>query len=118
MYLDYRNSAYSLAELKACLNFGMNKKFNVDTFPFRSVEPCHSHDCGQIQMVDLLIGAIGYKKNGCDISRNASPAKRELLEYITKKSSLSDITANTPASRTKFNIWNFRLQTNFAPQIK
>ncbi|HEY2329565.1 MAG TPA: DUF3800 domain-containing protein [Verrucomicrobiae bacterium] len=109
-YLDYRNSSYPLSKLKEILNFGMNKKFQVATDPFRSVEPRDSHHCQPIQIVDVLIGAIGYKKNGFDLIAGASEAKKELAMYIQSKSGLHDFTQSTPLSVQRFTVWNFRLQ--------
>lgn len=112
-YLDYRNSSYSLNNLKDILNNGMNKKFEVATRPFLTIEPRDSKHCDAIQIVDLLIGAIGYKRNGFDQLAGASPSKKEIAEYIREKSGLSDITRNTGPLLRRFTIWNFRF-----PQIK
>ena len=110
VYTDYRTSSYSLPRLRDILNAGMMKNFAVTTAPFRSVQPRDSACCPSIQVVDVLIGAIGYKKNGYDLLAGANPAKIELVKYITAKSGLRDITASTPRGLERFAIWNFRLQ--------
>ncbi len=108
--LDERNSHYSLGDLKNILNAGMRSKFSISTDPFRSVEPRDSHASNAIQMVDILIGAIGYKKNGFDLLSGASEARKEMAAYIQNHSGLDNFTLNTPLAVKRFNIWNFRPQ--------
>jgi len=108
--LDYRQSSYSLDTLKTCLNSGMHKKFNVSTSPFKSVEPRDSHGCEIIQIADILLGAIGYEKNGYDLLAGANPAKNEMVKYITAQSGLKNLKDSTIRGKERFAIWNFRLQ--------
>jgi hypothetical protein len=110
VYLDYRNSSYALTDLKTILNSGISKKFDNSTSPFRSIEPRDSKKCEPIQIVDVLIGAIGFKKNGFDLIAGANPAKKELALYIQEKSGRGDFTQCTPRGIQRFTIWNFRLQ--------
>ncbi len=110
VYLDYRNSSYSLNDLKSFSNMGMKKKFEIGTNPFHAVEPRDSKACQAIQITDVLIGAIGYKKNGFDLIAGANKGKKELSKYIESKSGLSDFTQSTPKRIQRFTIWNFLLK--------
>jgi uncharacterized protein DUF3800 len=114
VYLDYRNSSYPLSKLKSILNAGMLKKFQKDHAPFHSVEPIDSKTCESIQIVDVLIGAIGYVKNGYDVLAQANPAKKALAQYIKEKTGLTSITQSTQKNIRRFTIWNFQLQKNSA----
>lgn len=114
VYTDYRTSSYSLTELRKILNNGISKRFNITTSPFRLIQPCNSALSQSIQMVDVLIGAIGYKKNGYNLLANANPAKKELVTYIAEKSG-TDLVNGTPLRIQRFTIWNFRLQNKTAP---
>jgi Protein of unknown function (DUF3800) len=108
VFMDYRNSSYSLTDLKKILNAGLNKNFQIDTSPFKTVEPRDSHACELIQMTDLFIGAIGYKKNGYELFADASVARKDFIKYIAAKSGIADITTNTPKRLQRFTVWNFQ----------
>ncbi len=107
--LDARTSSYPLEQLKSCLNSGMKKKFEIEAAPFHSVEPRDSRDVGLLQMVDILIGAVGYRKNGYHLIPSSSPAKINLTEYITQESGLRSLVYNTTKDVRRFTLWNFRL---------
>lgn len=110
VFMDYRNSSYSLNLLRDILNAAMKKKFNIATNPFRTIEPIDSHKSDILQFVDILAGAIGFQKNGCHALPGASPAKIELMQFILTKTKLVSLANGTPYSRRNFTIWNFRLK--------
>ena len=107
--LDARNSSYSLNTLKNTLNGGMKKKFNVTTAPFHSIEPRDSKQTELIQIADILLGAVGYQKNGYPLVAGSKKSKIELAAYIAKKAGLANLADNSPYRGTRFTIWNFRL---------
>lgn len=110
VFLDYRNSPYPLSKLQACLNAGIKKRYGVDSAPFRQLEPRDSKDCDLIQIADILLGAVGFLRNGCHLIAGASPAKTELANYILSQSGLPSFEENTPREVWRFSVWNFRLQ--------
>lgn len=110
IYPDYRNTSYSLKELKKILNHGVAKKQNIHTSPFRSIEPKNSKNSEAIQLNDLILGAIGYQMNGYHQLAKSSAAKIELCKYIAKKAGLSDLTKGTRYGQNRFTIWNFLLK--------
>lgn len=110
VYPDERNTKYSLQEFKRILNNGMSKKLGHSCAPFVSVEPKKSHVSEAIQINDIILGAIGYHKNGYNLIAGSSVAKVELAEYILKSAGLKDFQSNTLYSQTRFCIWNFKLQ--------
>ena len=110
VYLDYRNSRYSLEELKTILNAGIRKRWGVTTSPFRSIEPRDSKRSEIIQINDIVLGAIGFQKNGYDLVAGSSAAKRNLMAYIVEQVGLKNLKDGTPISQKRFTIWNFKLR--------
>ena len=110
VHLDHRNSSYSLDTLKAVLNRGMKKKFQHPAQPFVAVEPRDSKTTDLIQIADLLLGAVGFQKNGLHLLAGSKAAKIELAAYIAEKAGMDDLTWDTPRRNHRFTIWNFRLR--------
>jgi hypothetical protein len=109
VHLDYRNTHYKLGTLKTVLNNGMKKKLGIDTAPFRAVEPRDSKESELMQIADILLGAVGYQKNGYNLLAGVKAAKIELADYIAKKAGLPNLMDTSPWGMSRFTIWNFRL---------
>ena len=77
LYLDYRNSSYSLADFKTILNQGMRKK-GAKADPFLTVEPRDSKQSELMQINDIILGAVGFQKNDFDLVEGAKQAKVDL----------------------------------------
>lgn len=118
-----------LEDLKFCLNRRLRKscpekKSNLDVKvifpsknewfnkPIRNIEAIDSYLSPEIQLVDVLTGAVGYTWEGFQ----TSPAKLSFINYIEK---LLEMKLNKPTSylTDKMNIWKFKLQeqTKSAP---
>jgi len=110
VHLDYRTSSYSLNTLKIVLNRGMKKKFSINTSPFASIEARESHKSDLLQITDIIIGAIGFQKNGYDLLSGSKASKKELSNYIAEQAGFPDLKNNSPWGNDRFTIWNFRLQ--------
>jgi hypothetical protein len=67
---------------------------------------------GLIQIVDVLIGAIGYVRNTYYKNSNASAARKEMVEYIEGLVG-SKLEYDTHAGAS-FNIWTFDVQIPLA----
>lgn len=105
---DYRHTKYSLNTLKDILNNKCNKKIKEGYKPFRAIEPKDSRNSEIIQINDLLLGAIGYVKNGHLTLADSSKAKVELCKYILQKTGFQNLTDNSPYREQRFKIWNFK----------
>ena len=101
-----------LEDLKFYLNFRLGKscpkipsKLVLTNNPIRNVEAVNSKLSPEVQLVDILTGAVGYVWEGF----KTSPAKLELIEYIEN---LLDIKLSKPTSflTSKVNIWQFKLK--------
>ena len=109
-HLDYRNTNYSLSTLKTVLNSGINKKCDINYDPFVSIEPVDSKKSDLLQICDILLGAMGYQKNGYPILATSKKAKIELADYIAFKAGLKNLSDNTLRGNYRFTIWNLRLK--------
>lgn len=110
LYLDHRNTHYKLDKLKEVLNNGANKYYRLDYCPFSTIEAIDSNKCDLLQIVDIIIGAIGYDKHGLHKVENASPGKCDLLKHIQQKTNHFPLSKSTPYSRKKFKVWNFQFK--------
>lgn len=109
LYLDYRNSSYSLADFKTILNQGIRKK-GAQVDPFLTVEPRDSKSSELMQINDIVLGAVGFQKNGFDLIEGAKQAKVDLAVHIADKAGLINLRESTPYRMERFSIWNFQLQ--------
>lgn len=110
VHLDYRTTHYSLNTLKTVLNRGIKKKYSVDTSPFVSIEPRESKKSELIQINDIILGAIGFQKNGYDLLAGTRDSKKELAKYIAEQAGLPGLRQNSPWGKIRFTIWNFNLR--------
>lgn len=108
--LDYRLTGYSLDNLRNVLNAGMRKKRYSRGSPFVIVQHVDSKTADVLQMLDVILGGIAYRKNGHHLKPDAKQAKKTLSELILSKAGIGPSLANTPASATNFGIWNFNLK--------
>jgi hypothetical protein len=73
------------------------------------IQPVHSREVEQIQLADLLTGAVGYASR----QLNSSDAKIAVVESIRKRSGYS-LTQSTLLREKKFNIliWQAKEEIN------
>jgi hypothetical protein len=103
VFTDERNNrgANRLGDLKATINaYGREKGAPGDMVA--NVEPRVSKTCEQLQMVDVLLGAVGY-----DIEEyNTSEARLEVVAHIEKRLGCAKLREHRGRD-TRFNIWRF-----------
>lgn len=109
--IDDRKSRTGPTELMRILNNGMFSRFGVDTCPFLSVEAVDSKDFDLVQMVDVLIGAIGWQWNGHHKRSESSAAKSALAKHISRRAGLFRLDTETPFRRRNFTVWKWRPRT-------
>ena len=109
VYLDSRTTKQSLDELRDILNNGIAKRHDIHSRPYRRLQFRDSKESDLIQITDILIGAIGCRKNEHHLRQGASAAKIMLSDYIAKKAGLASLCDTTPYGSV-FSIWNLRLR--------
>lgn len=110
VFPDQKPGKYVLGDLKSRLNNNMFYKQGNRNSPFGSIEASNSKNLDFIQIIDVVIGAIGYHKNKLHLSENTSPAKKEFSEYLAGKFSIDVFGNNKNWGGRKFTIWNIKLQ--------
>jgi hypothetical protein len=110
IYLDERETTNSTEQLRLILNRGLKKGGDRRDWPFRRVHFRDSKQSQCIQLVDVLIGAVGYHINGHRLATDASPAKSELSDYILNARAKIRVAAHGTSRAGKFTIWERRLR--------
>ena len=101
--------AHRLTDLKAKTNYHwltQGAKANV----VRNVEPRDSKAEDLLQIVDVLLGAVGYDVEG----RAESPAKVELVRHIAGRVGCEKLGEHWGRD-TRFNAWRFRFPEAVSP---
>jgi len=107
--LDDKTNRYPfrLPVLKKALNAGLKRELGISDL-VANVEPRRSSGANAeplIQIVDVLIGAIGYVRNGHLNQPGASPAKVEMVKFLEGLAG-TGFSFDTAAS-APFNLWTF-----------
>ena len=114
--LDDKTNRYPfrLNVIKKALNRALKRDLELDNL-IANVEPRRSSGArGEIliQVVDILIGAIAFIRNGWYRRAKASSPKLELVKYIESRANTSllyDTNVQSP-----FNIWTFDIEKSIA----
>jgi hypothetical protein len=105
---DKRNRhPFRLQVLKTTLNRGFKRDLKIANL-VANVEPRQSSGPRiepLIQVVDVLIGAIGFVRNGRIARPEASPARVRMLKYLEQAAGTGF--AFDTAARAPFNLWTF-----------
>jgi len=117
---------FNLPRLQSVLDGALHRKFRpmmnpaefsqVDDF-VQCVTPVDSKKEQIIQLVDVVLGAIGYFQNRHFKKQGAKKAKVALMKYVLDKMILSGAMHFTgkefiTAKSTRFNIWIFKPKKN------
>lgn len=117
----------SLNILQETLNTSLRKKFSLKVNPeqlqekyVNNVTPINSKYSIFIQLIDIIMGGIGYYQNSFFDKPNVKQAKVVLMKYILDEIVLSGsfkFTGKTymVVKSTKFNIWLFRPKNKNSP---
>jgi hypothetical protein len=98
IYLDIKDtrSANKVRHLHEVLCGSLNDKQREAVERIQSVR---SHEVEQLQLADLLIGAVGYANRGLE----ANPAKVAIVERLRERIG-RELTASTARDEEKFNV--------------
>lgn len=105
LYLDWQQNAAShrFVDLRTILERKLSGRAHI-----LSLEPVTSHDQPMIQLVDLLMGAVGYQWNNRDQVPGASQAKSCFARNLASALGRTTLASGTPRGEEKFNIFNWQ----------
>jgi len=101
IYLDIKDTR-SQSKVEKLREILCNSKYDFDRKIIESIQQVRSHEVEQIQLADLLIGAIGFANQ----EQFKSVAKRYLVEYLREKSNYS-LTKSTLLEEKKLNLFHW-----------
>lgn len=111
IHLDERTTSYKLNDLKDVLNNGIKKHLKITNKRILSVQPVDSKNHDISQIADIILGAIGFQKNGYDLLSGSSKAKIDIADYIARGAGIYDLKESTRFGVIRFKIWNFRFKS-------
>lgn len=82
-----------------------NNMYDFDKKVVERIQTVRSHEVEQVQLVDLLIGAVAYANRAL----SSSSAKASLLAKIRKRSGYA-LTRSTLLREDKFNVFRWEPQ--------
>jgi len=104
IYLDIKDTR-STPKVRKLQDVLCNNAYDFSREIIQKVQTVHSHEVEQLQLADLLIGAIAY------VNRNlsGSSAKQQLVELIREHSGYS-LTRSTLYKEEKLNLFRWNAQ--------
>jgi hypothetical protein len=99
IYLDIKDTR-SQQKVTRLHDYLANAQYDFNKEMVEWVQQVHSHEIEQLQLADVLIGALGYLHRGLQ----TSSAKQAVIERIKAKSSFS-LERSTLPSEKKFNVF-------------
>lgn len=100
IYLDIKDTHSNKLQEVIC-----NSMYDFKRQIVKSVQPVRSHEVEQIQLADLLTGAVSYANR----QLSSSPAKTALVDLIRTRSGYS-LTQSTLLREKKFNVFVWHAQ--------
>jgi hypothetical protein len=96
-----------LDDLRNVLNACGMKDLGIDYWCCGSVEARDSKAEDLIQVVDLLIGAVGYHWSGGHLANGASQRKMQLAERIARHLGKRSLKFESKSWEKRFNVWRY-----------
>jgi hypothetical protein len=106
--LDMRCTKQQPDDLRNMLNSVLARDHSIPNSPFRLVVFCDSKKSPLIQVIDLVAGAIAYRKNRHHQITGANQAKCDLAIYMAQKAGGLIDAARASGRTAAFDLWNFR----------
>ena len=108
--LDSRTTKADPDELRPMLNSDLCR-WGITNRPFRRIRFAHSHECELIQLNDLLVGTVGFKKNLHEHRPGCSAHKIEMCQHIIRRALQNEKPHRLNSSHAKrFAVWPFQFR--------
>lgn len=105
VYPDNRTTATPPDEIRAMLNFKLQRIGDARDWPFRRMHFRDSKQSLPLQLTDILSGALAFKMNGHYDAKDASEAKRRLCDHVLDQAGITNVMQSTTPSG-RFTIWH------------
>lgn len=111
VYLDERTTKNNPNCMTEILNAGLKKKLQISSNPFTRITFQNSKTSEILQVNDLVIGAIGFRKNKRHLNDESSEHKKAFSELIAKKAhKLESPIKMSSKDAIKFTSWDFKFK--------
>lgn len=108
VYLDERSTRHDPENLRPMLNHEL-ARWDIKGDPFRQLRFKNSKECDLIQLNDLLVGTVGFKRNLHDKKPDCAPHKIELAEHIVRRALENEKPHRLNSTLAKrFAVWAFK----------
>lgn len=108
VFLDNRRSNQHPQSLRPWLNADLAKR-GIHTRPFKDIRFLDSKKSDLLQATDLLVGAVGTRKNGLHKQPTSAAWKRDLGTFIAIQAAKAAAPYNIEDRRAKrFTLWPYR----------
>lgn len=108
IYIDIKDT-HTNSKAKKLREVCCNSMYDFSTKIIKKLQPIHSDEVQIMQIVDILIGALGYNNRIFSEGHIKSDTKLEIIKLIKKRSGYS-LDRSTLLRENKFNLffWNAR----------
>jgi hypothetical protein len=104
VYIDIKDTR-SKAKVDMLHRVLANNMYDFDREIIERVQQVRSHEAEQVQLADLMIGAVNYANRHLD----GNPGKEKFIERLRARSGY-DLTRSTLYGEKKFNLFHWRAQ--------
>lgn len=109
VYLDDRTTKQDPESMRPMLNKELTNKWGIPGDPFRQLRFKDSKECALIQLNDLLVGTVGFKRNLHDKVAGCAPHKIELAKHIVSRALENEKPHRLNSEEaTRFAVWPFK----------
>ena len=98
----------SLSDLEAATNNWCRKTAGRHITPIAQIEAADFRKHTELQIVDVLLGAVGYHWERKHLREEASQAKIAICNSICQKLNKASLEFESEWQENKFNIWNWK----------
>jgi hypothetical protein len=96
-----------LIDLQSATNNWCRMKIRRHITPIQTIEAADHRDHTALQIVDVLLGAVGYHWEKCHLIEGASHSKKEICNAICRRLDKASLVFESDWRERKFNLWRW-----------